>query len=88
MKQGILNGRHGNVTVCPPKADGAMAERFTASEARFSRWYAGPDTLGTAPRDPVGSGTRRSAPVDPADLAPVKAADETIGEPFGKTDLV
>ncbi len=86
MKQGNLNGRHANVTVCATRTGRAMARRFSASGARISLWDADAGALGSAPRNIANPGTGRAAPVDPTDLAPVKAASEAISAPFGKTE--
>ena len=88
MKQGNPNGRNGTVTVCARRTDGAMPERLPASGARTSPWDADAGALGCAAREIANPDTRRTASVDPADLAPVKAASESLSAPFGKTDNV
>ena len=88
MKQGNPNGRNGTVTVCARRTDGAMPERFPASGVRTSLWDADAGALGSATREIANPDTGRTASVDPADLAPVKAASESLSAPFGKTDNV
>ena len=88
MKQGNPNGRNGTVAVCARRTFGAMPERFPASGVRTSLWEADAGALGCAAREIANPDTRRTAPVDPSDLAPFKAASEAISAPFGKTNNV
>ena len=88
MKHGSLNARNGTVTVCAPVTRHAMAEDFPASGAKLSLWDADAGALGSATREIANPDTGRTASVDPADLAPVKAASESLSAPFGKTDNV